>query len=450
MQCLRKTVIKTVVTCAVLLASSVAVVAQEVKPLEIFEQRIMPIFNSPNPSSCVQCHLSNVDLKDYILPDSRATFVALRKQGLVNIENPADSKILQLIQMGELDGDRLAKRIHEKNRVAEYEAFSAWIHACANDPELVAADAQVAEEAVGPRVDDRVVRHTRKDRVLDSFVRNIWSQRMRCFPCHTPSEIDSQNPQHETPAKRHGELVEKFGQRMNIFKETPEATLKHLVNSSRRPHGNDFPLINLSNPADSLLVLKPISRLPAKGLDGKPGQPSSATPVSHMGGIKMHKNDFSYKAFVSWLTDYAKSVNGDYAEVADLPSDNWQPTQHIVRIKQLPEDWIAMHPVQIFVHAWDNEADEYSAQATAFTQSLLTPRRIVNGALFLLDNGSGETRPLELAAGKFQLRAFWDREQQIEQNPTMMLNTREADLVVDVEVEQWGVGFKNALVVEPN
>ena len=27
-------------------------------PKEVFEKRILPIFKSPNPSSCVQCHLA--------------------------------------------------------------------------------------------------------------------------------------------------------------------------------------------------------------------------------------------------------------------------------------------------------------------------------------------------------------------------------------------------------
>src|SRR4051795_5238315 len=33
---------------------------------ETFEQRILPIFDSPRPSSCTECHLSAVELKDYI------------------------------------------------------------------------------------------------------------------------------------------------------------------------------------------------------------------------------------------------------------------------------------------------------------------------------------------------------------------------------------------------
>ncbi len=56
---------------------TVALNASAVTPMEIFENRIMPIFKSPNPSSCVQCHLSAVDLKDYILPSSDATFASL-------------------------------------------------------------------------------------------------------------------------------------------------------------------------------------------------------------------------------------------------------------------------------------------------------------------------------------------------------------------------------------
>jgi hypothetical protein len=41
-----------------------------------------------------------VDLKNYILPSHEKTFVSLRDQGLIDLENPADSKILRLIAMG--------------------------------------------------------------------------------------------------------------------------------------------------------------------------------------------------------------------------------------------------------------------------------------------------------------------------------------------------------------
>ena len=163
--------------------------------LDIFDQRIMPIFKSPDPSSCVQCHLSAVDLKDYILPSSDDTFASLREQGMIDLDQPEKSKILQLINMGQKDYDKGAKMIHAKNRKAEYEAFAAWIKAGAADPRLRKMPAP--KEAVGPAKSNSIIRHARADRVLDSFTRNVWSQRMRCFPCHTPYEIDDNNPKHK-------------------------------------------------------------------------------------------------------------------------------------------------------------------------------------------------------------------------------------------------------------
>ena len=121
-------------------AVSTAVRADEAtvkpSPLELFEERILPIFKSPNPSSCVQCHLAAVDLKDYILPSQEKTFASPREQGLSDVDEPEKSKILALTRMGEKDLDRGARLVHEKTRVAEYEAFHAWIKACCRDPVL--------------------------------------------------------------------------------------------------------------------------------------------------------------------------------------------------------------------------------------------------------------------------------------------------------------------------
>ena len=51
---------------------------------KVFEDRIVPIFKSPDPSSCTRCHLASVDIKDYILPSARDTFLAMREQGLID------------------------------------------------------------------------------------------------------------------------------------------------------------------------------------------------------------------------------------------------------------------------------------------------------------------------------------------------------------------------------
>ena len=80
--------------------------------------------SSPKPSSCVQCHLASVDLKNFILPTQEKTFASLRDQGLINLEKPAESKILKLIRMGERDLDKGASLIHARTRAAELEAFA--------------------------------------------------------------------------------------------------------------------------------------------------------------------------------------------------------------------------------------------------------------------------------------------------------------------------------------
>src|SRR5690242_12153214 len=120
-------------TVAALVASAANARADD--STKVFEQRIVPIFKSPNPSSCARCHLASVDLKDYILPSAKDTFLALRDQGLIDLDKPEKSKILTFINRGAND-PKGAGLIAAKQQKAEYEAFAAWIKACAADPAL--------------------------------------------------------------------------------------------------------------------------------------------------------------------------------------------------------------------------------------------------------------------------------------------------------------------------
>lgn len=417
-------------------------------PLELFEQRILPIFKSPKPSSCVQCHLASVDLKDYILPSQEKTFASLNAQGLVNLKQPEKSKILKLIQMGEKDSDRGAKLIHEKTRQAEYAAFSAWITACCNDPKLSALPAPAAARAA-PQHSNEVIRHTRKSRVLDSFVRNVWSQRMRCFPCHTPHEIDSNNPKHKLPLRRMNDLIATYGERMRIFKESPKATLDSLLGGSRNPQEGRLPLINLKEPAKSLIVLKPTSKLPARNAEGEFEPPSYSLPVSHMGGLKMHVDDPSYKSFIAWIEDYAKVLGNKYDKATELPADNWHPTQHVLMIRGVPASWPKAARVQLFVHAWNGKKNAWTDDPVAFTQNTVTPRGMVVGALFLIRNSqfaakyTAQEQVATLPPGKYLLKAYVDKANRLEKEPTAMLG--QDDYVSQAEIQaRWGKGFPKA------
>lgn len=431
---------------------------------EVFEQRIMPIFRSANPSSCIQCHLSAVDLKDYILPSHEATFLSLRDQGMIDLQHPEESKILQLIAMGNDDSDKRAERIHRRMREAEAAAFTEWILECCADERLVGLPVLDTKAVAKPPADEQVIRHARKSRVVDSFKRNVWSQRMRCFPCHTPHEIQLDNPMHRKPQSRYEEFVQKYGRRMDIFRESPEATLQHLIESSRKTHAGQLPLIHLQMPEKSLLVLKPTAKVPAKLANGEFERPSSDIPVTHMGGLKMHVHDQSYKAFVAWLSDYADLVGRRYKSVQDLPMDNWIPTQHIVRLKSVPEKWENLRGVQMFLYSYDAATKQWAAEPTAFAQGLVTPRKFVNGSLTVLANDGDSVAAANadglarLEGGRFRMRVYYDANSRLDGNPLVMLNQEfdsgetaggAEEFVGEVEFNaEWKTGFRNALVLD--
>jgi len=109
---------------------------------------------------------------------------ALRKQGMVDLKQPENSRILHFIRMS------LPKTplVTQKARDDEYAAFRDWIVAAATNPKLISATVSPAAPRVGPAVSGDVIRHTRLDSVVASFERNIWSQEGRCMGCHRPGQ----------------------------------------------------------------------------------------------------------------------------------------------------------------------------------------------------------------------------------------------------------------------
>ncbi len=368
------------------------------------------------------------------------------------MDKPASSKILELIQMGYKDQDKGAKMVHEKMRKAEYTAFSSWIKACSEDPRLRTLTVASSKKA-GPSHPDEVIRHARKSRVVDAFVRQVWSHRMRCFPCHTPHEIDDDNPKHKNARKNMKKMEERHGirftSRLRLFRETPEKTMQHWIETSMDPEPDRLPLINLKNPTDSLLVVKPSSKIPPKKEDGTLEKPSHVHPVSHMGGLKMHKDDFSYKSIIAWIEDYARVVNGEYTSVEDLPQDNWYPSKHVVFLKEAPDSWAQLARVQVFVHPWNASANDWEEEPIAFTQGSVTPRKAVAGTLFLLRSPNYENTldwssdDPTLKPGKYLLKTYIDTGNKIATNPTIMLD--QSDFAGSIEIQaHWNKGFPKA------
>ena len=263
--------------------------------LQVFEKRILPIMNSQNPSSCAECHLSGVDLKDYIRPSQSETFAALRQGGLIDVEHPEKSKLLDFIaKTPEKPG-----LIQPEVRKAELDAFRAWIMVAVKQPELLAAK---TDKVIGSALPEEVIRHARQDHALQTFIDNIWLEAGRCAGCHSP--------------ENNAEQVKKHGEQMSwITPGDPAATLRHLL---------DNELIDLDAPEKSLLITKPTMQ------------------VKHGGGQKMVIGDRSYQQFLAFLTDYAASVKGTYKTEADLPTPStlvYAATDAWLKITDIPEKY---------------------------------------------------------------------------------------------------------------
>lgn len=355
---------------------------QEPTPREIFEKRIMPIFKSPNASSCTQCHLAGVELKKYIIPSTEGqsdghekTFLSLRDQGLIDLKNPDKSKILKFITKREKNAEPNAAMILEKVRDAEFAAFAEWIKECCKDDKLCNAPKLDPADLAKLDREPEVIRYTRKDRLLESFEKNIWAMRFRCASCHA-----------EGDSKQHVDHVARYGARVSWMKKDAETTMNYLIATKH--------LLNVKNPERSLLILKATGQVPHVG-----GGKAAAPRPGH--SKEIDTGDLGYKGLRTWLEDYAKVVNGEYKDVAGLPRKKEMFNEYGTAIQlsftNLPADW-GKHLLQVNVFAWDDKKQAWETDPIAVTDGI--PR---------LNNGVWAHRmPLNLIALKGSERdRFW-------------------------------------------
>jgi hypothetical protein len=136
-----------------------------------------------------------------------------------------------------------------------------------------------------------------------------------------------------------------------------------------------------------------------------------------------------------------------------LPLDNWYPSKQVLRLTHAPDSWEVKTGVQLFVHAWDDADDSWSADPVAFTQGTVTPRRMVNGMLFLLapaDSDKHETWDREgavLPEGKYLVKTYVDSQKRLADDPAVFLT--EADYFGQATVEDtWKEGFRDAKLLD--
>lgn len=366
--------------------------------LAVFEKRILPIFQAAKPSSCTECHLSGVELRDYIHPDQAKTFASLVSVGLIDVEKPDESKILQFIKRS----PEKPNLITDKVRQQEHDAFQEWIRAAVTDPDLLAAK---SSEVIGPQIPDEVIRHARKDRVLASFIENVWTEVGRCAACHSPNQNQKQ-------VKEHGEQVSWIRLR------DPQATLDHMVEAG---------IINPDEPLESMLLTKPTMQ------------------VDHGGGQKMIVGDRTYKQFRRFIDDYASVVIGKYKTVAEIPDESDElsvVTDIWFKITEMPAKFDKML-LQADLYRWNGEA--WSEHRVA------TSDRLVFGKGKLWQHSLSLTAPRgsqwaedmkskRLPVGRYLVKLYIDQTGKLQKDFRAELS--DEDFVGQVEVEsQWPSGY---------
>lgn len=238
---------------------------------QLYEQRIAPLLQTDRPKTCNQCHLSGVELAAFVRPTPCQTMACLETRGLVDLETPEDSVILQWIARASPDSELITEAVIAE----EYEGFLAWIEQAASCD--ACADVDVGEDPCGegdaqevcefddpeqgPAFDDPgdCSEHTREA----LFRHKVYAWRERCYPCHFDSS------QVEAPK----------------WITTGPCDLASLATLRTIQGGG---LLDLDAPASSRLLLKPLAE--------------SAGGVEHGGHDKFASvEDPAYMDILDWI-----------------------------------------------------------------------------------------------------------------------------------------------------
>jgi len=381
---------------------------RDLSAADVFDRRILPILRSERASSCTECHFGGVELKNYIREDQATTFAALRADGLIDLQRPDDSKILQFIRRHTDATDPLIAKM----RQAELQAFRDWICAAVQDPTLLAA--RPSDVKIGSELPAEVIRRMRRDRVLQAFVENIWSEIGRCLNCHSPERNQRQ-------VSEHGEQVSW------IVPGNPAGTLDKLVQG-----GN----IDLAHPDQSPVLTKPL------GLEQHGGGPKFAV------GSRTDKN---YRRF---LNDYARVVGRGYRRVEELPKPSREIAvltgQHL-RVVNLPEDW-DQKLLKVNLYRWTDAGWAETPCGTAESPVNGKNRMWQSMVLAVAPRGSKraellqQDRQCRLPGGRYLIKIYIDRHDKIRHDRDYELG--EGDLYGQVEISgPWQPGYQPPKII---
>jgi hypothetical protein len=243
----------------------------------LYDERIAPLLADDRPKSCNACHLSGIDMTLFVRATPCETMACLGELGLVDLAAPDQSKVLDWIARAK----PLSPLIDASVVQAEHDGFLEWIRHNAECGRFECRNVVCTPRESDPFCDvapEPFVAGISRDSggcselALERLFRDtIYESRGRCFPCHFSAE------QEVAPEAQH--FIEQSGS----CDSSSLQTMRNVI---------DAGLVDVQNPEQSLLLLKPL----AEGGGGVP----------HGGHEKFFPgSDPGYDNFVYWLERYA-------------------------------------------------------------------------------------------------------------------------------------------------
>jgi hypothetical protein len=243
---------------------------------DLYDKRIAPLLADDRPSSCNECHLSGVDLGAFVQDTPCQTMACMVHRGIADLEHPEASIVLGWIERA----DPASPLVTEAMIREEYDGMLEWIRfssdcgllecEAVNDPcrEPSSLECEIPLPEEQQTFDDP---GDCSERTLEAmFAAKVYAWRGRCFPCHFADEPG------ESEAPRWIQVGE--------CDVGSLATMREVLARG---------LVSTDDPAQSLLVLKPLAE--AEG------------GVVHGGHDKIASTEeAAYVDFVAWLHRYAE------------------------------------------------------------------------------------------------------------------------------------------------
>jgi len=287
-------VVLAVVASGLVLASCNGYLCTEDEALEVYQQRIEPLLRSDRAATCNECHLSGVDLSNFLQDTPCQTMACMVRSGVVDLESPEDSLVLGWIRKASPNSALITEAVIEE----EYQGFLAWIEYQAScggqvcdevespcgvpplhtDCEIPVANVFIPMPSEAP--DD-----CRELSLEQFFADKVYSLRGRCYPCHFDSNHDPENP----------------APRWISAGECAVGSLKTLRQVLERGY------VDTNWIHDSLLLTKPLAE--------------SAGGVPHGGHDKfINTFDAGYQDFLEWLGRYQRCTDPPAAPIKAQPA----------------------------------------------------------------------------------------------------------------------------------